>query len=49
LKLPVAQIGAMGSRHTHEERTRRLREAGVTDQELARLRSPIGPELGAHP
>ncbi|MFJ8357613.1 XdhC family protein [Streptomyces sp. NPDC093984] len=47
LKLPVAYVGAMGSRRTHEDRTRRLREAGVTDQELARLRSPIGLDLGA--
>ncbi|GAA2445814.1 XdhC family protein [Streptomyces lavendulocolor] len=47
LKLPVAYIGAMGSRHTHEDRNRRLREAGVTELELARLRSPIGLDLGA--
>jgi xanthine dehydrogenase accessory factor len=47
LKLPVAYVGAMGSRRTHEDRTRRLREAGVTEHELARLRSPIGLDLGA--
>ncbi|WP_079084818.1 XdhC family protein [Streptomyces dysideae] len=47
LKLPVAYVGAMGSRQTHEDRTRRLRAAGVTDHELARLRSPIGLDLGA--
>ncbi|MFI8828637.1 XdhC family protein [Streptomyces sp. NPDC053431] len=47
LKLPVAYIGAMGSRRTHEDRNRRLREAGVTELELARLRSPIGLDLGA--
>ncbi|MBW5486446.1 XdhC family protein, partial [Streptomyces bambusae] len=47
LKLPVAYVGAMGSRRTHEDRNRRLREVGVTDLELARLRSPIGLDLGA--
>ncbi|MDQ8705444.1 XdhC family protein [Streptomyces sp. LHD-70] len=47
LRLPVAYVGAMGSRRTHEDRNRRLREVGVTEIELARLRSPIGLDLGA--
>ncbi len=48
LRLPeVAYIGAMGSRRTHEDRLDRLREAGVTDDEIARLSSPIGLDLGA--
>ncbi|GHE38109.1 hypothetical protein GCM10018785_04660 [Streptomyces longispororuber] len=47
LRLPVAFVGAMGSRRTHEDRARRLRAAGVTEAELARLRSPIGLDLGA--
>jgi xanthine dehydrogenase accessory factor len=47
LGLPVAYVGAMGSRRTHLDRNERLREAGVTDLELARLRSPIGLDLGA--
>ncbi|MFI5688068.1 XdhC family protein [Streptomyces sp. NPDC051636] len=47
LTMPAAFIGAMGSRRTHEERDRRLREAGVTERQLARLRSPIGLDLGA--
>lgn len=37
----------MGSRRTHEDRLARLREAGLTEDELARLRSPIGLDLGA--
>ncbi|MET9254120.1 XdhC/CoxI family protein [Streptomyces sp. NPDC003717] len=47
LRMPVAFVGAMGSRRTHEDRTRRLREAGLGESELARLRSPIGLDLGA--
>ncbi|MFJ9026488.1 XdhC family protein [Streptomyces sp. NPDC102259] len=47
LDLPVGYVGAMGSRRTHDERLRRLREAGVPEARLARLRSPIGLDLGA--
>jgi xanthine dehydrogenase accessory factor len=43
---PIAYIGAMGSRRTHEDRLTRLREAGLTDAELERLSSPIGLDLG---
>ncbi len=41
-------VGAMGSRRTHEERMLRLAAAGVPDAALARLRSPIGLDLGGH-
>jgi xanthine dehydrogenase accessory factor len=37
----------MGSRRTHEDRLERLRQAGLTEDELARLASPIGLDLGA--
>jgi xanthine dehydrogenase accessory factor len=48
LRLPeVAYVGAMGSRRTHDDRMARLKEAGLTDDELARLSSPIGLDLGA--
>ncbi|SDT06396.1 xanthine dehydrogenase accessory factor [Nocardioides scoriae] len=48
LRLPdVAYVGAMGSRRTHEDRLDRLREAGLGPEELARLSSPIGLDLGA--
>ncbi|MFR0356299.1 XdhC family protein [Streptomyces sediminimaris] len=47
LRLPVAYVGAMGSRRTHLDRGERLREAGLTEAEMARLRSPIGLDLGA--
>jgi xanthine dehydrogenase accessory factor len=43
----VGYIGVMGSRRTHDDRTVRLREAGVDDAGLARLLSPIGLDIGA--
>ncbi|HEX5089546.1 MAG TPA: XdhC/CoxI family protein [Nocardioides sp.] len=48
LRLPeVAYVGAMGSRRTHDDRLARLREAGLSEDELSRLSSPIGLDLGA--
>ena len=47
VKTEVGYLGAMGSRTTHEKRRERLREAGLTDAELARVMSPIGLDLGA--
>jgi xanthine dehydrogenase accessory factor len=48
LRLPeVGYLGAMGSRRTHLDRLERLRAAGLTETELARLASPIGLDLGA--
>ncbi|MET7769338.1 XdhC family protein [Nocardia sp. NPDC005366] len=46
LRLPVAYVGAMGSRRADRERRVRLRAAGLTDEQLRRLHSPIGLELG---
>ncbi|WP_440711124.1 XdhC family protein [Herbiconiux sp. YIM B11900] len=47
LALPVAYVGAMGSRITHDRRVAKLRERGLGDHELAALHSPIGLDLGA--
>lgn len=47
LPLKLAYIGAMGSRRTHEVRTARLNETALTSEQIARLRSPIGLDLGA--
>ena len=45
LELPVAYVGAMGSRTTHDRRVASLAERGITD--IRRLHSPIGLDLGA--
>ncbi|WP_327714519.1 XdhC family protein [Streptomyces sp. NBC_00490] len=47
LTLPLGYVGAMGSRRTHEHRIDLLREAGVSQDQLARLHSPIGLDIGA--
>ena len=39
-------VGAVGSRKTQADRRARLRDAGVTDAELDRLRGPVGLDLG---
>lgn len=47
LATDVGYVGAMGSRRTTDDRTRRLREAGVDESGLARIMAPIGLDLGA--
>jgi xanthine dehydrogenase accessory factor len=47
LRMPLAYVGAMGSRQTHLARLAELRKAGLTEAELARLHAPIGLDLGA--
>ena len=43
----VGYLGAMGSRRTTVERNTRLREAGLTEQQIARVMGPIGIDIGA--
>jgi len=40
-------IGALGSRKTHAKRVARLKEAGLTDLDIARIHAPIGIDIGA--
>jgi xanthine dehydrogenase accessory factor len=47
LRTQAGYIGAMGSRRTHDNRTARLKEEDVTDEQLARISSPIGLDIGA--
>jgi xanthine dehydrogenase accessory factor len=43
----VGYLGAMGSRKTHNTRMERLKEAGLTDDQVARVMGPIGIDIGA--
>jgi len=47
LKTDAGYIGAMGSRRTTDDRNRRLRDEGVSDEQLASIKAPIGLDLGA--
>jgi xanthine dehydrogenase accessory factor len=47
LQTGVGYIGAMGSRRTTTEREKRLRDIGVDDAGISRLRAPIGLDIGA--
>ena len=40
-------VGALGSRRNHAKRTQRLKEAGFSDEEIKRIHSPIGINVGA--
>jgi xanthine dehydrogenase accessory factor len=46
LKMPLAYLGALGSRRTNDDRVRRLKELGFTDGDLARLHAPMGLDVG---
>lgn len=47
LDLEVGYLGAMGSRHRHAQRVKNLRAIGTSPQQLIKLHSPIGLDLGA--
>lgn len=47
LRSDCLYIGALGSSRNHAKRRERLKEAGFTDAELARIKSPIGLSINA--
>lgn len=47
LASPAFYIGCLGSSRTHAKRLDRLRAAGVTDVQIARLKAPVGLDIGA--
>lgn len=46
LRSPARYIGFMGSRGTYEQRKEQLRQQGFSEEDLARIRAPIGLDLG---
>ncbi|MFC0452320.1 XdhC family protein [Rhodococcus jostii] len=46
LTSPAKYVGVMGSRRTHEDRIQRLCDEGLTAEQLFRMSSPIGLDLG---
>ena len=46
LKRGARYVGAIGSRKTQADRRRRLLQAGLTEDQLGRIRGPIGLDLG---
>lgn len=48
LRRRARYVGALGGRRSHAARLARLRDTGVSDDELARIHAPVGLDLGAH-
>ena len=47
LRSDVFYVGALGSKRTHAKRKERLSEAGISDEQFARIHGPIGLNIGA--
>ncbi len=46
LKSEVFYIGALGSKKTQASRAQRLKDAGFTESQMARIHGPIGIAIG---
>lgn len=46
LRSPVRYVGALGSRKTHAKRVAALEQSGFTAEEIGRIHSPIGLDVG---
>ncbi len=43
----IPYVGVLSSSRTHKKRVDRLKEAGITDEQIAQIRTPIGIEIGS--
>jgi xanthine dehydrogenase accessory factor len=47
LRSPAFYLGCLGSKGTHAKRVERLRAAGFSEGDIARIHAPVGLDIGA--
>lgn len=47
LSSPIFYLGCLGSKKTHGARVGRLKDAGFTDDQIAKINGPVGLDIGA--